>query len=267
MTVEGGKKIELADIAARLAEAERRGVAIAPIRDALGDGGIPAAYEVQRLNSDARIAAGARLVGRKIGLTSEAVQAQLGVDQPDFGALFDDMILPDGVQIGIDRVCQPRVEAEVAVVLAAAIDDPSIDVDGFAAAVEYVRPSIEIVGSRIADWNITILDTIADNASCGAIVLGEQLVDPSSIDLASVQMSLEVNGANVSSGTGADCLGHPFNAGVWLAQKMIEEGTPLQAGDIVMTGALGPMVPLAPGDVVVASMSGLGEVSMSRAGE
>ncbi len=256
---------DCADIAARLAEAERSGVAIAPIRDALGDGGIPAAYEVQRLNSEARTAAGARLVGRKIGLTSKAVQAQLGVDQPDFGALFDDMILPDGVEIEIDRVCQPRVEAEVAVVLAAAVEDPALDIDGFAAAVDYVRPSIEIVGSRIADWNITILDTIADNASCGAIVLGEQQVDPSSIDLASVQMSMEVNGSDASAGTGADCLGHPFNAGLWLAQKMIEQGTPLQAGDIVMTGALGPMVALAPGDQVVAKMSGLGEVSMSRA--
>jgi len=238
---------------------------IAPIRSELTDGDIAAAYAVQQVNTDHWVAAGRRIVGRKIGLTSPAVQAQLGVDQPDFGALFDDMLVADGGAIPYDAVLQPRAEAEVALVLARSIEDPDTTFDDLAAAVDHLLPAIEIVGSRITGWDITIVDTIADNASSGMFVLGTTPVDPTSIDLAAATMVMTVDGVPASEGSGAACLGHPYNAALWLAKRMIAEGTPLQAGDVVMSGALGPMKDLAPGSTAVARIDGLGSVRVARA--
>src|SRR5262245_35254765 len=154
---------QLDQLAQRLRAAYGAFEPIAPIRDELPAGDLAAAYAIQRRNTDHWVAAGRRIVGRKIGLTSAAVQRQLGVDQPDFGALFDDMLLRDGGTVPFRAVLQPRVEAEVALVLARPLDDPDLDVDGLAAAVDHLLPAIEVVGSRIAGWDITIVDTIADN--------------------------------------------------------------------------------------------------------
>jgi 2-keto-4-pentenoate hydratase len=237
---------------------------IAPIREELPAGDVDAAYAVQRVNTEYWLRQGRRIVGRKIGLTSEAVQHQLGVDQPDFGALFDDMLLHDGGTVPYRAVLQPRAEAEVALVLARPIDDPSVTVEQLAASIDHVLPAIEIVGSRIAGWDISIVDTVADNASSGMFVLGTTPIDPADVDLARATMVMTLDGEPASEGIGAACLGHPYNAAVWLAKRMIAGGTPLQAGDVVMSGALGPMKDLAPGVTARATIDGVGSVRVSR---
>ena len=239
---------------------------IAPVRNRLEVGGIDAAYAVQQCNTEHWLEQGRQIVGRKIGLTSEAVQRQLGVDQPDFGALFDDMRLYDGDTIPWRAVLQPRIEAEVALVLSRPLDDENLTLEDMVGAVDHVLPALEVVGSRIAGWDITILDTIADNASSGMFVLGRTPVDPGTLDLRAATMTLSVDGAVVSTGSGAACLGHPYNAALWLARRMAHEGTPLRAGDVVMTGALGPMVDLPAGCEVEATIDGLGTVHTSREG-
>lgn len=254
----------IGELAARLRAAQAAYTPIPPIRGELPEGDIASAYAVQQANTEHRLGAGRRLVGRKIGLTSAAVQRQLGVDQPDFGALFDDMRLDDGDAVPYRAVLQPRAEAEVAVVLGRDLDDSDITPEALAAAVDHLLPAIEVVGSRIAGWDITIVDTIADNASSGMFVLGRTPVDPRTVDLAGAAMTLTEDGVERSSGTDADCLGHPYNAALWLARRMVTEGTPLAAGDVVMTGALGPMVDLRPGARLVASIAGLGTVTTAR---
>ena len=257
---------ELEVIAAELRAAYAAFEPIAPLRERLGGGGVDAAYAVQQHNTEIWMRSGRRIVGRKIGLTSESVQRQLGVDQPDFGALFDDMCLRDGDVVPYRFVLQPRVEAEVALVLKGPLDHPALILDDVVAAIDYLLPAIEVVGSRIAEWKISLLDTIADNASSGMFVLGTTPVAPESISLAEAAMSMTIDGTVVSTGIGAACLGHPYNAALWLARRMVTEGTPLQPGDIVMTGALGPMVDLAPGAQVEATIEGLGTVGTSREG-
>ena len=251
-------------VAKRLREAYARYEPIEAIRAVLPAGDVEVAYAVQRANTEYWLGEGRRIIGRKVGLTSEAVQRQLGVDQPDFGALFDDMLVRDGGTVPYRAVLQPRAEAEIALVLARSVDDPNTTVDDLAVAVDHVLPAIEIVGSRIANWDITIVDTIADNASSGMFVLGTTPVDPRGLDLAAVTMQMTIDGEVVSEGTGAACLGHPYNAALWLARRMIAEGTPIGAGDIVMSGALGPMQDLRPGSTATATITGLGTVGVTR---
>ncbi len=255
---------ELAEVAKRLREAERAALAIGPIRDDLAFGGIDAAYSVQQINEDHWAAQGRRVVGRKIGLTSKAVQSQMGVDQPDFGVLFADMCLADGEYLGTGAVLQPRVEAEVALVLKKDLPNPDTTINELIAAVDHLLPAIEVVGSRIRDWNISILDTIADNASSGRIVTGTVPMLPSAIDLMSAGMVMEVNGKVASVGSGAACLGHPYRAALWLVRRMAGLGRPLRAGEILMTGALGPMVNFPPGANAIATIQGLGQVRITH---
>lgn len=253
----------LHDVATRLADAYESGAPIAPIRGELSAGGIDAAYRVQQLTVERWQAAGRRVVGRKIGLTSTAVQRQLGVDQPDVGALLADMGLVDGEPVPAGAVLQPMVEAEVALVLARDLAQPDVTLTELLGAVDCVLPAIEVVGSRIAGWDITILDTIADNASSGMYVLGTRPVRPGDVELRDVTMELRVDGEVASSGTGSACLGHPYIAALWLARRLVAVGDPLRAGDVVLTGALGPMVPLIPGAEIDVTISDLGTVRTS----
>lgn len=255
---------ELANVAKRLRDAESNGIAIRPIRDELDFGGIEAAYAVQQLNEDHWVAQGRRVVGRKIGLTSKAVQAQMGVDQPDFGVLFADMCLADGESITPGEVLQPRVEAEVALVLKKDLPNPDTTLTELLAAIDHLLPSIEVVGSRINNWDISILDTIADNASSGRIVTGTVPVLPSALDLSAAGMVMEVNGKVASVGSGAACLGHPYRAALWLVRRMAGLGRPLRAGEILMTGALGPMVDFPPGSNALVTIQGLGQVRITH---
>lgn len=247
-------------VAARLRQAAETGVALPPIRDEIAAGGVDAAYAVQQTNTDFYLKQGRRLVGRKIGLTSKAVQQQLGVDSPDFGMLYADMALYDGEDVGLGRVLQPKVEAEVALVLERDLTQPLATLTEIMSAVAYALPAIEIVGSRIENWNIKLLDTIADNASSGLFVLGAEPRKLHDLDLRLCGMVMERRGAPVSVGAGAACLGNPLNAALWLARKMVEVGNPLKAGDVIMSGALGPMVPVAAGDVIETRVNGLGSV-------
>lgn len=250
-------------LADRLRRAHEGQEPIAPIRDELLPGGIEAAYAVQRQNTEIGLGEGRRIVGRKIGLTSMIVQQQLGVDQPDLGMLFADMCMTDGEEMPAGAVLQPRVEAEVAIVLGRDLDRVDATLVDLIGAIDYVLPAIEIVGSRIAGWDISILDTVADNASSGMFVLGTRPTLPSAVDLRQVTMTLEVDGTMVSEGTGAACLGHPYLAALWLVRRMAAAGEPLHAGEVIMTGALGPMVSFAPGSHAVAHIEGLGEVHTS----
>jgi 2-keto-4-pentenoate hydratase len=247
--------------AARIREAETTGRTCEPIRDLIDMADEAAAYGVQNQNTERKLASGRRLVGRKIGLTAKAVQQQLGVDQPDFGMLFDDMDRSQSRVIPFRSVLQPKIEAEVAFILGRSVTQPvqvPADIKG---CIESVAPAFEIVGSRIANWNIKFVDTVADNASSGLFVLGEARKRLDQVDLIGCSMRMTKAGETVSSGSGAACMGNPVNALIWLANKMIEVGRPLRAGDVVLSGALGPMVAVSPGDRFTAEIEGLGTVA------
>lgn len=250
----------LQQVADMLWQSHESGTPCAPVRELLAEGGSEAAYAVQNINTERWIAQGRRLVGCKIGLTSLSVQKQLGVDQPDFGMLFADMAYGDNEEIPWRRLMQPKVEAEVALVLERDLPNEDLTSADMLSAVAYALPSLEIVGSRIADWNIRFVDTVADNASSSLYVLGHTPVKLASVDLRLSGMVLERHGEPVSTGVGAACLGHPLNAALWLARTMARLGRPLKAGDTVMTGALGPMAAVRPGDVFEARIQGVGSV-------
>jgi 2-keto-4-pentenoate hydratase len=188
------------------------------------------------------------------------VQRQLGVDQPDLGVLFDDMDVTGLAEVPSGRLLQPKAEAEVAFVLEKDLTQPQVTLADVISAVAYALPAIEIVGSRIAKWDIKLLDTVADNASAGLFVLGATPRKLDGLDLRLCGMVMESRGEAVSVGAGAACLGHPLNAALWLARTMAEVGRPLRAGDVIMSGALGPMVGVNPGDVIDARVNGLGSV-------
>ncbi|HKU14955.1 MAG TPA: fumarylacetoacetate hydrolase family protein [Steroidobacteraceae bacterium] len=242
------------------------GKTVAPLRDLIDPVDSDAAYSVQRINTRFWQAQGRRIVGRKIGLTAKAVQQQLGVDRPDFGVLFQDMQIADGGVLEPAKVIQAKAEAEVALIMARDLDKTDATPDDVFAAAESAVAAIEIVDSRIADWKITFADTVADNGSSAFFVLGTQRKPLAGLDLYTCGMALEVDGAIASLGAGAACLGHPLNAAAWLARTLAQSGEPLEAGDIVLTGALGPMVPLTRGTHIKATIGGLGSVNFHFAG-
>lgn len=230
------------------------------VSEQFGIEGLEGAYAVAALNTERALAAGRRLSGCKIGLTSAAVQQQLGVDQPDYGVLFGDMEFLDGDELPAGRLLQPKAEGEVAFVIGRDLDDPELCWARLLHAIEGALPALEIVDSAIEDWRITLVDTVADNASSGLYVLGTELRTLGSLELGSAGMELRHNGRIASVGSGAACMGHPLRAMLWLARTMARLGQPLRAGDVVMSGALGPMVPLRPGDDLDLSIAGLGRV-------
>jgi 2-keto-4-pentenoate hydratase len=252
----------VAAAADRLARAAQTRIGCAPVRDLITD--VDAAYAVQQLSVSRQLALGRRVAGRKIGLTSVAVQRQLGVDRPDFGALYADDIHGDADPVDLGRFLLPRVEVEVAFVLGADLDLPHPSVLDVMRAVEFVLPAIEIVDSRIAGWNITLVDTVADNASGAATVLGAPVIwpstDPFALDLRTCGALIEHRGEVVSVGAGAACLGNPLNAVTWLARELGRRGEALRAGDLVLSGALGPVVPVSAPGVYEARLEGLGSV-------
>lgn len=264
----------VADAVERLTLAAASGVASPPVRELLGWTDIALAYRVQNTLTMNRLATGARIVGRKIGLTSPGVQRQLGVDQPDFGVLFDDMMIADGAEVDSSKLIQPKVEAEIAFVLSADLDGSATsadldapisaaDRDAAGAAVRYAVAALEIVDSRVTNWDISITDTIADNASSGLFVLGIQRLSLTEVNPVEVTMTLDKNGERASAGDGAASLGDPLNALAWLARTAAAFGAPLRAGDIVLSGALGPMVTAEPGSRITATLSALGRVSVT----
>jgi len=251
--------------AARLRGAAESGIPCPPVRDLIGPDDVDAAYAVQSLLNDER-AAGSRVVGRKIGLTSAAVQRQLGVSQPDFGTLFEDMQYESGELIPYDRLLQPRIEAEVAFVLKSDLLDRELELDQVTDSVAYMVAALEVADSRVAGWDIRFGDTVADNASAGVYVLGAERVQVASIAPKDVTMTMQVTDQEPSRGTGADCLGDPLSALRWLALRALELGQPLRAGQLVLSGALGPMRAVTAGAEAVANITGLGTVSARFSG-
>ena len=206
-------------IAERLRQASLTGEAIAPVSEEIGVENIALAYEIQHVNTSLRESHGARITGKKIGLTSKVVQQQLGVDQPDFGVLFHDMEVLNGQSVSMQELMQPKVEAEIAFVLKHDLDDQHLTISDIIQAIDYALPAIEIVGSRIKDWKIKITDTVADNASASHYVIGHSPKKLTEFDVVNTHMELSKNDEVVSKGTGASCLGSPLNATLWLAQK------------------------------------------------
>lgn len=250
------------DLARRLRDAYTGGT-VPPMRDGLEPTDAAGAYAIQEINTRFWQAQGRRIVGRKAGLTAKAVQVQLGVDQPDFGALFDDMRVADGGTLDPARCIQPKAEAEIAFVLGADLPSPQSTPAEVAAAVATVHAAIEIVDSRIADWKITFADTVADNGSSAFFVLADEGLPLAGLDLEGAGMTMSFNGETVSTGVGAAALGNPLNAAAWLASTLAERGEPLRKGDVLLAGALGPMVALKAGDVVRTEIAGIGACSFT----
>jgi len=221
------------------------------------------AYAVQLAQVATWTANGAVVKGHKVGLTSAAMQRQLGVDQPDFGHLLDTMFLPEGTTADYGRLLQPKAEPEIAFVLDRPLRGPGVTVAEALAAVDFVLPALEIIDSRIADWKITLPDTIADNASSGAVVLGSRPVRPDSVDLALTGCLLYRNGRIEGTGAGGAVLGSPVNALVWLANTLAPLGVTLEAGHVVLPGSVCAAIPFGPGDTVSAAFDRMGSVSIT----
>jgi 2-keto-4-pentenoate hydratase len=236
--------------------------AIAPIRDSFGISDPTSAYRIQDANTRRWLAANRPLVGRKIGLTSKAVQAQLGIAEPDFGMLWGDLAFQDGDVAPLGKFAQPRIEAEIAFVMSSGLNNPTASMSDLIRSLAYCLPALEIVDSAIEKWDIGLVDTIADNASGGGFVLGVAPRAVDRIDLRLCGMAMSRRGETVSTGVGAACLGHPLKATLWLARKMAAVGRPLQTGDIVMSGALGPMVTVSAGDRITIEIQGFDRIEI-----
>jgi len=255
-------KAQILQLGDELYEALAAGKTVSPLTSRGFDITIEDAYHIQQQMISRRLEKGEKIIGKKIGVTSKAVMNMLGVHQPDFGYLLDGMVYNEGESIDMSTLIQPKAEGEIAFLLKKDLQGPGVTAADVLAATEGVMACFEIVDSRITDWKIKIQDTVADNASCGVFVLGDQLVDISKVDLALCGMVLEKNGEIVVTGAGAATMGHPVNAMVWLANTLGKLGIALKAGDIVLSGAMGAMVPVGRGDNLRVSIGGIGGCSV-----
>jgi 2-keto-4-pentenoate hydratase len=250
-----------AELADRLWRAEAGRAAIDPISETWPDLTIDDAYAIQTRNVERRRAAGRVICGRKVGLTSRPMQEFLRVFEPTFGVLLDDMFVDDGDEIALEELIQPRVEAEIAFVMCRDLVGPGITTTNALTAIAGVLPAIEVGDSRIADWRIQLVDTVADNASSGRLVLGGKLTAVTDLDLSVIGMVISRNGALLHTGAGAAVLGNPARCVAWLANKLASFGAALHSGDVVLSGALHRLVPVLPGDVFRAEFGHLGAVT------
>jgi len=254
------EQLEAAALALRTAEETRQ--VIGPLTDTYPGIDVVDAYEIQLVNIRKRVAEGAQIRGHKVGLSAKAMQQMLGVHEPDYGHLLDDMFVDEGSSIPASRFCQPRAEIEVAFVLGARLEGPGVTVGDVVRATDYVLPSIEIVDSRLADWKIKIQDTIADNASSAALVLGGRPTRLTDVDPALIGATLRKNGEIVETGCSGAVLGNPVIAVAWLANKVAQFGVALEPGNVIMPGSCTRMIPVAAGDHVRADFDGLGHVAV-----
>ena len=236
--------------------------AVAPLTDREADITIEDAYQIQQRMIQRRLDTGETIISKKIGVTSKVVMDMLKVDQPDFGMMTSGMVFNEGEAIDTSTMIAPRAEAEVAFVLKSDLQGPGVTAADVLRATECVVPCFEIVDSRIQDWKIKIQDTVADNASCGVLVLGGLRKSPRDIDLALAGMVLEKNGEVISTSTGAAVQGSPVNAVAWLANTLGRLGIPLKAGEVILSGSQSPLVPVKAGDSLVCSVGGLGSTSV-----
>ncbi len=251
----------IATLGDELYEAWRSAHQIAPVTDRQQDVSIEDAYRIQLHTIERRISDGESIVGKKIGITAKAVMQMLKVDQPDFGHLLSGMTYNEGESLEAKQFCQPRGEGEIAFILGKDLTGPGIKGPDVLAATECLMPAFEIVDSRVTDWKIKIQDTVADNASAAAFVLGDKAISARGLDLATCGMVLEKNGEIIGTGAGAASLGNPVNAVAWLANKLGELGIALKAGEVILSGSLSIMFPIQAGDVLRMSLGGIGNVS------
>jgi 2-keto-4-pentenoate hydratase len=247
--------------AAELLAAYATGNAIQPLTKTFPDMSITDAYAIQRIQVDRWVGDGALIKGHKVGLTSAAMQRQLGVDQPDYGHLLDSMFYMDDAPVDAGRFLQPRIEPEIAFVLSKPLSGPGVTAAQAIAAVDFVLPALEIIDSRIADWKITLTDTIADNASSGGVVLGTRPTRLDAVDLPMTGCLLRRGGELVQTGAGGAVLGSPLNALIWLANTLGELGVTLEAGHVVLPGSVTAAIDVAAGDTVTATFAGMGSVT------
>lgn len=236
--------------------------AIKPVREALPDATLNDAYAIQTVQLERHLAEGKVLAGHKIGLTSLAMQQQLGVDSPDFGFFTEDMVYLDGSLVPVNRFISPKVEPELGFKLKKDLTGSNISIEEALEAVEAVYPAIEIIDSRVENWDIRLVDTVADNASCGAIVLGSQPLEVDFANLTTLGCSLAIDGETKESGTGTDVMGHPVAPLAWLAGVLHEQGTGLKAGQVVLTGSFTKALPVVAGESVTADYGEYGTMSL-----
>lgn len=255
-----------AQLADELWEADRTAKPVPPLTERYPELVIEDAYSIQSINIDRRIAAGQRVIGRKVGLTAAPMQQLLGVDEPDFGVLTDVMFVEDADLIDINRLVQPRVEAELAFVMERDLAGPGVTTATALTAIAGALPAVEIVDSRVADWKIKLVDTVADNASSGLLVVGGRLRKVEDLDLRLLGVAVYRHGELIDTGAGAAALGNPARCVAWLANKLGSFGAGLKAGDVVLPGAVHKMQPVQPGNVFRAEFAHLGAVTVRFSG-
>lgn len=261
-TPKSAHRFDAAEAAALLLEAERTTTPIAPFSERDPSFDVAIAYEAQRIGIQEKLDKGDRVRGHKVGLTSAALQQLVGVNEPDYGIVLESTVVESGEPLALDELIAPRVEAEIAFVLDRPLRGPGVRPVDVLAATRWVLPSLEIIDSRIADWKIGLVDTVADNASCGRIVLGTAAIRPEGFDLRLVGMAVYRNGVLFNTGAGAAALGHPAQAIAWLVNKFAELGEGIAAGELVMPGALAaPVGNIVAGDVITAEFDRLGAVT------
>ncbi|WP_144554493.1 2-keto-4-pentenoate hydratase [Bacillus sp. X1(2014)] len=246
-----------------LQQAETSKKSIPAITDVYPELTIDEAYQAQLQMISQKVQAGNRIVGKKIGLTSIAMQQLLGVDQPDYGHLLDSMEVSNNGKILLDDLFQPKIEGEIAFVLKKDLRGPNVSAEDVLNATDYISPALEIVDSRITDWKITLKDTVADNASSGLFVIGDDRYGVTDIDLQSIEMKLFKNGELINKGYGYDVLGHPARCVAWLANKLSEYNVVLKAGEVILSGALSAAVAAEKGDWFTAGFSHIGNVEVT----
>lgn len=251
------------ELAADLAQAERSRAAIAPLTAAYPDIDVVDAYEIQLINIRQRVAEGARILGHKVGLSSKAMQQMMGVDEPDYGHLLDEMQVFEDTPVKAGRYLLPRVEVEVAFILGADLPGAGCTEDDVLTATEALAPSIELIDTRITDWKIALCDTIADNASSAGFVLGQARVAPGDVDVKAIDAVLTRNGEVIAEGRSDAVLGNPVTAVAWLSRKVESFGVRLRKGDIVLPGSCTRAIDARAGDEFVADFMGLGSVRLS----
>lgn len=252
----------ISNVIQMLDEAHRNHQSIPPLTTQEPTMTIDDAYAIQVKRIEIATMLGERITGKKIGLTSFAMQNLLGVDQPDYGHLLESMYVEDGVAISLSQLFQPKVEGEIAFVLKEDLVGPNVTVDDVLRATDYVVPALEVVDSRIKDWKIKLEDTVADNASCGLYVLGSNKVHISDVDLKDIHMQLLKNNQVINEGKGTDVLGDPALCVAWLANKLSEYGVTLMAGEVILSGALSAAVVAEQGDQFTAKFTQIGEVNV-----
>lgn len=250
------------DLAKLLEEAEKTGVGILPLTSQDKELTVKEAYQIQLKNIEKKLAQGQKIVGKKIGLTSLAMQKLLGVGEPDYGHLLDSMVIENGGTVPLKKVLQPKVEAEIAFILKQELKGPNITTLDVLLATDYIVPALEIVDSRVQDWKIKLPDTIADNASSGFYVLGGEPTKVEDVNLELLGMVLEKNGEIVNTGVGAAALGNPATCVAWLANRLADFDITLKAGEVILSGALSAAVVAQAGETFTARFAHIGSVKV-----